>query len=67
MRQLPPLFTEYSHNPTKGGDKHCEAMHFQIIDLTFNVLPHTCSKVTIIFILFFLLLEKEIERDLSVT
>ena len=34
---------------TQGSDKHCEAMHFKQFDLTFHMLQHTISIVSVIF------------------
>ena len=52
-------------NNTQSGDQHCEAMHFKSLDLTFRMLQHTFSKVSVIFLENYLN-TIEIARDLGV-
>ena len=37
----------HKKNSAQGGYKHCEAMHFKQLDLTFRMLQHTFSQVSV--------------------
>ena len=37
-------------NNIPGGGRDCEAIHFEFFDLTFRMLQHTFSKVSVIFL-----------------
>ena len=55
----------HKKNDTQSGDQHCEAMHFKSLDLTFRMLQHTFSKVSVSFFENYLN-TIEIARDLGV-
>ena len=40
-------FLWHNKNITQGGDEHCEAMHFKQFDLTFRMMRHIFSKVSV--------------------
>ena len=47
----PSKFNKKSN--TQGGDKHCGAMYFKKFDLTFRMLQHKFSKVSVIYYYLF--------------
>ena len=67
-RSPPYYLCPHTHqkNSTQGGDKHCEAMHFNSLDLTFRMLHWYIFK-SIRYFLKNYLITTEIARDLVVT